>query len=734
MAAPDPPRSPPPGSLPSPPRAPREPVSRTFHGDTVVDDYAWMADRDDPRLRAYLEAENAYATVMTQHLVPLADAIYAEIKDRIEETDLSVPVAHGGWWYYSRTIEGEQYAVDGRVRLREHPVRPTLEGTVAPSGEQVILDENAEARGHDFFALGASDVSPDGRLLAYAVDVTGDERFDLRVREIDTGRVLDDSVTGIGYGVAWSLGGTHLFYTRLDDAWRAHEVWRHEVGRPASEDVLVLREDDERFSLGVGTSRDDRWVILGSGSRTTSEYHLVDAASPTGPPVLVAARADGVEYDVEPLGDEFLVVHNRRRRNFELARAPLRVDGVGEWQALEVSGEDEYVTGVEAFTTFAAVSLRSEGQTTVRIVPRDPGSATGFGRPWDVAVDAPVRSLGTGDNPEPGTTVLQLRLTSLTTPATVLDYDVPTRQLTVVKRTPVRGGYDPADYVESREWAPAGDGTPVPISLVRRASTPLDGTAPGLLYGYGAYGICMDPWFSVARLCLLDRGFVFAVAHVRGGSEMGRGWYEDGRLEHKEHTFTDFVACADHLVGHGFVAPDRLAAEGGSAGGLLIGVVAGTAGDRFRVLHAQVPFVDVLTTMLDPSLPLTVTEREEWGDPIADPAAYRRIKGYAPYDNVVERDYPALLVTTSLEDTRVLVTEPAKWVARLRERATNDPASAPVLFRTELTAGHAGRSGRYDAWRQTAWEWAVLVDRTAVRAARPAGAAATRRGELHSPP
>jgi len=693
----------------TPPEAPRRPSSRTLHGDTVADDFAWMADRDDPELRAYLEAENAYAAAMTSHLAPLVDEVFGEIRARTKETDLSVPVRHGEWWYYSRTIEGEQYAVDARVRAAEHPSRPVLDGVGVPAGERVLLDENAEAAGHHFFALGASDVSPDGRLLAYAVDLTGDERFHLRVRDIDSGEVLDDAVTAIGYGVAWSRHGTHVFYTRLDEAWRAHEVWRHEVGRPAEEDVLVLHEPDERFSVGVGTSRDDRWVVLGIGSKTTSEYLLLDAATPTGIPWVVAPRRDGLEYDVEPLGDELLIVHNGRRRNFEVARAVLTPEGAGTWVPLDVCREDELVTGVEAFTDFAVVSLRSGGQTALRVLPRDSLSQNGFGTSYDIDFDEPLRSVSIGDNPEPSTQALQVSFSSMVTPPTVFDYDVVGRELTLVRRKEVLG-YDPAGYTQRLEWAFAPDGTPVPMSLVHRASTTLDGTAPGLLYGYGAYGLSMDPWFSVARLSLLDRGFVFVVAHVRGGSEMGRHWYDDGKLEHKERTFTDFIACADHLVTQHLVAADRLAAEGGSAGGLLIGAVANLAPERFRVLHAQVPFVDALTTMLDPSLPLTVGEWEEWGDPVDDPTAYTRMKGYAPYDNVAARDYPALLVTTSVNDTRVHVTEPAKWVARLRQLATNDPGTAPILFRTELTSGHGGQSGRYDAWRQTAWEWAVLID------------------------
>jgi len=696
--------------LPEPPQAPTRPHTRTFHGDVVTDEYAWMADRDDPALRAYLEAENAYAAARTEHLGPLAEELFGEIRARTKETDLSVPVRHGGWWYYSRTIEGEQYAVHGRVATDAHPQRPELEGDAPPAGEQVVLDENAEAAGHDFFSVGASDVSPDGRLLAWAVDVEGDERFALRVRDIDSGRVQGEAVTEIGYGVAWSLDARHLFYTRVDEAWRPFQVWRHEVGSPADTDVLVLEEADERFTLGVGVSRDDRWIVIGIGSRTTSEYHLLDAGDPLGPLVVVAPRVEGVEYDVEPLGDEVLLVHNRRRRNFEVARALVTDGEVGPWHPLDVTAQDEYALGVEAFRDFAVVSLRSDGQTAVRILPRDPSAPTGFGAPREVAFDEPVRAVGTGDNPDPATGVLQLGFTSLVTPSSVYDYDIAAGSLTLVKRKEVRGGYDPGDYVQRREWATAPDGTRVPMSIVHRRDTALDGTAPGMLYGYGSYGISLDPWFSVARLSLLDRGFVFVVAHVRGGSEMGRGWYDDGKMEHKEHTFTDYVACADHLLDNGLVARDRLAAEGGSAGGLLMGVVANTAPDRFRVIHLQVPFVDALTTILDPTLPLTVGEWEEWGNPVDDPQVYARMRAYTPYENLTAQAYPSVLVTTSINDTRVFVTEPAKWVARLRERSSSDAALAPVLFRTELTAGHAGLSGRYDAWHQLAWEWAVVID------------------------
>ncbi len=696
--------------MPPAPRAPQDPSSRTVHGDTVVDEYAWMADRDDPRLTAYLEAENAYTAARTAAVGPLADAMFEEIRARTKETDLSVPVRHRGWWYYGRTVEGLQYGIAGRVDVADSPERPVLPTDGPPAGEQVVVDENIEAEGHEFFALGASDVSPDGRRLAYAIDVTGDERYDLHVRDLLTGAELDDAVTDVGAGVAWSLDGGHLFYTRYDDAWRPFQVWRHVVGTPADDDVLVHEETDETFRVGVGSSRDDRWVVVGAASSTSSEYRLVDAADPSGDPVLVAPRTPKLEYDIEPLGDEVFVVHNRDRVNFEVARAVVRGGAVGPWEPLGVTGGEELVTGVDAFTGFLAVSLRTDGQTAVRIVPREPLSANGLGASWDVAFDEPIRTVGVGDNPEPDTQTLQVFYTSLVTPPSVGDYDLATRELRLLKRTEVRGGYDPADYVQTREWATAPDGARVPVSVVRSATTPVDGSAPAVLYGYGAYGLSTDPWFSVARLSWLDRGVVFAIAHVRGGDELGRPWYDDGRLTAKQHTFDDFAAAGRLLVEKGYAHPDRLAGKGGSAGGLLIGVVANQAPTVFRALHAQVPFVDVLTTMLDPALPLTAGEWEEWGDPIRDPEAYAYIKAYSPYDNVTERAYPALLVTTNVHDTRVYVTEPAKWVARLRERATNDPVRDPILLRTWMTAGHQGQSGRYDAWRETAWELAVLLD------------------------
>ena len=687
---------------------------REHHGDRVVDPFEWLRDKDDPEVIAHLEAENAYAEAMTSHLEPLRGRIFDEIKSRTQETDLSVPAAYRGWWYYSRTFDGKQYAAQCRVRMVAGRGRPQLEPGVTPEGEQVLLDVNVEAQGHEFFSLGAFEVSSDGRRIAYAVDVEGDERFALRVKDIATGSVIDEAVSEIGYGAVWSLDGQHLFYTKIDEKWRPHQVWRHEVGTSAQDDALVFEERDERFWMGIGASRDDAWVIIQVGSKLTSEVLLLDAAAPLGDPRVVAPRRDGVEYDVEPAGDRLLIVHNANHPDFELAQAPLDATGHQQWSSLAETAAGERLLGVEAFASHAVVSLRRDGLTALRVMPRDRSLPSGFGPAHDLSFGEPLYCVGTGNNPEYETSALQVVFESMVTPRTISDYDFATGELTVLKAQPVLGGYDPADYVQRREWATASDGTLVPISLVHRRDVEPDGTAPGLIYGYGAYEICIDPYFSVARLSLLDRGFVYAIAHVRGGGEMGRQWYDLGKMEHKWNTFTDFVACADHLVSSGWVAPDRLVAEGASAGGLLIGAVVNLAPSRFRAIHAAVPFVDALTTILDPSLPLTVPEWEEWGDPLHHEEVYKYMLGYTPYENIVAVDYPAILATTSLNDTRVYFVEPAKWVARLRETVTNDPAGRPILFRIEMVAGHGGQSGRYDAWKQYAWELAFLMDQVGV--------------------
>lgn len=678
-------------TLPVPPTAKRVPAERTHHGDTVIDDYAWLAAKEDPETVAYLTAENDYTDARTAGQAALRETLFAEIKNRTQETDLSLPTRKGGYWYYTRTEEGKQYGIFCRRAVADGETTPpaTGDGTPLP-GEQILLDANLEAGDSEFFALGTFDVSPDGQRLAYSVDLAGDERFTLRVRDLTTGADLPDEVPDVHYGSAWAADNNTLFYLTVDEAWRPDRVWRYSIGGgPATK---VFEEPDERFFVGVDLTRSEAWVVIDVHSKVTSEVHVIPAAEPTAEPRVIAPRRPGIEYAIEhdPAGDRFLVLHNDNAEDFALAFTPAA--DPGPWHELIGHTTGIRLLDVDAFAGHLVVSLRREGLTALRVLPTD-------GTPYDIDFPEPVYSVGLSGNPEYETTSVRLHYTSLVTPDSLYDYDLTTREMVLLKQKPVLGGYDPADYEQHREWAQASDGTLVPISLTCRRGTARDGTAPTVLYGYGSYEASMDPWFSVARLSLLDRGFVFAVAHVRGGGEMGRRWYEDGKLLAKANTFTDFVACAEHLVKVGWTSPDRLVARGGSAGGLLVGVVANLAPATFAGIVAQVPFVDNLNSILDPSLPLTVTEWEEWGNPLESAEAYAYIKAYAPYENVAPTTYPAILAMGSLNDTRVLYHEPAKWVARLRAVA---PAS-DVLLKTEMGAGHGGPSGRYDAWREEAF-------------------------------
>ncbi|MBB5829477.1 S9 family peptidase [Micromonospora carbonacea] len=687
------------------PVAKRVPSERTHHGDTVVDEYAWLAAKDDPETIAHLTAENAHTEARTAHLAELRAALFEETRRRTQETDLSVPARKGGHWYYTRTVEGQQYGVHCRRAVRDGETDPPVSVDGAPlDGEEVLLDGNLLAEGHDFFSLGAFDVSPDGRWLAYSTDFSGDERFTLRVKDLGTGEVLADEVPGTFYGTAWSADASVLFYVTVDDAWRPHRVWRHRIGTPSTEDVVVYQEDDERFWVGVELTRSEKFVLIDIHSKITSEVLVIPAGNPTGEPASVAPRRQGVEYSVEHHGHRFLILHNDDAEDFALAYTS--ADAPGDWVPLIPHTPGTRLESVDAFADHLVVSLRTNGLTGLRVLP------VGGGDGHDIDFPEPLYSVGLDSNPEYRTRQVRLRYASLVAPESVYDYDLVTRELTLRRRKPVLPGpdgreYDPADYEQHRDWALADDGTRVPISLVCRAGTPRDGSAGCVIYGYGSYEASMDPWFSVARLSLLDRGVVFAVAHVRGGGELGRCWYDQGKMLAKKNTFTDFVACARHLVKSGWTSADRLVARGASAGGLLMGAVANLAPDAFAGIVAQVPFVDPLTSILDPSLPLTVTEWEEWGNPLDDPEVYAYMKSYAPYENVAAVDYPAILAVTSLNDTRVLYHEPAKWIARLRAAAPQ----GDYLLKTEMGAGHGGPSGRYDAWREEAFINAWILDR-----------------------
>jgi oligopeptidase B len=688
-----------PRSVPPTPSAKQVPSQRTHHGDTVIDPYAWLTDPKDPDTIAYLEAENAYMTALTAGLEESRSRIFEEIKARTQETDLSVPVRKGGWWRYARTVEGQQYAIHCRRQVLEGEVAPPMPVDGKPlEGEDVLLDGNELAGDAGFFQLGVVSVSPDERLLAYSTDFSGDERFTLRVKDLASGQILPDEIPGTFYGCAWSLDGRALFYVTVDGAWRPYRVWRHLVGTPAASDVMVFEESDERFWVGVGLSRSERYIYIRTASVLTSEWWLLDSGSPEGSFAVVAPRRQGVEYDVEDAAGRLLILHNDGgAENFELATAPLPGTGdSGSWTPLIPHRADTRLLGVDAFADYTVVYFRRGGLTGLRVLDSGGGER-------DIAFPEPIYTVSPGSNPEFTQTIFRLGYTSMITPGTVYDCDLATGTLTLLKQQPVLPNPDGVpfaggDYEQQREWALAPDGTRVPMSLVYRTGTPRDGSAPCLLYGYGSYEHSIDPRFSVTQLSLLDRGFVYAIAHVRGGGEMGRSWYTDGKMLEKKNTFTDFVACAEHLVSAGWTSADRLVARGGSAGGLLMGAVANLAPSAFAGIVAQVPFVDALNTILDPSLPLTVTEWEEWGDPLHDPAVYEYMKSYSPYENLSDASYPAIFAITSLNDTRVTYHEPAKWVARLRATGRG----GPFLLKTEMEAGHGGRSGRYDAWREEA--------------------------------
>ncbi|APZ34885.1 oligopeptidase B [Microbacterium aurum] len=694
-------------STPAPPVAPARPITRTHHGDEVVDRYEWLRAKEDADVVAHLEAENAYTAQRTAHLAGLRERIFGEIRSRTLETDLSVPTRQGDWWYYGRTVEGQQYGIHCRAPLASPDdwTPPVLTPGEPVAGEVVLLDGNTEAAGHEFFSLGSFDVSTDGGRLLYGVDVEGDERYTLRIRDLATGADLPDTVENTSSGACFSPDGRYVVYTTVDEAWRPDTVWLHEVGTDADADVRLFHEPDDRFWVGAGFTRSEKYLVIEVGSSITTEEYLVPASDLRAEPRSIWPRREGVEYSATHAvvgGEDVLyVLHNEGALDFELVRVAAADPG-GAREVVLAHEPGRRLLDVSAFRDWAVVSYRREGLARMGIL--DYAS----GRVDELAFDEDLYTAGASGNPEWAPPVVRLGYGSFITPGTVYDYVVATGEFLLRKRQPVLGGYDPADYAQRREWATASDGTRVPVSLVWKRSfgDPGDGAAhPVHLYGYGSYEHSIEPGFSVARLSLLDRGVVFAIAHVRGGGELGRQWYEDGKLQHKRNTFTDFVAVAQHLVDAGVTTPSLLVAEGGSAGGLLMGAVANLAPELFAGILADVPFVDALTTILDPSLPLTVIEWDEWGDPLHDAEVYAYMKSYSPYENVREGvRYPRILAVTSLNDTRVYYVEPAKWVARLRE------VGADALLKCEMAAGHGGVSGRYNAWHQRAFELAWLLD------------------------
>ncbi|MGI8792947.1 MAG: S9 family peptidase [Acidimicrobiales bacterium] len=670
-----------------PPLAERRPKTLEIHGDRRQDDWYWLRDRTDPDVFAYLEAENTYQETMLAHTTGLQEALFAEFKGRIQETDVSVPSPRGEWEYYSRTEEGEEYGYACR--------RPRGGGT-----EQILIDQNAMAEGHDYFSLRNYDISPDNNLMAYATNTDGTDLADISIRDLTTGDDLPDRIVGVSDDLAWSSDNQTLYYARLDETLRSFEVWRHRLGTDPATDERIFHEPDERFNVGVERERDGRLVIISVRSSTTSEVWIVDATDPSAMPVIVQPRREGLDYSVTSQGDRLLIVTNLDAVDFRLMATPTASPGIDHWTEVIPAEAGVRLRSVYAFAGHVAIFERGGGVRRIRILDVSNGEIHAIDQ------DDEVSSAGPSSNLEYDTTSLRYTYTSMVTPASVFEYDMDTRERTLLKQQPVLGDFDPSHYRTFRDWATAEDGTRIPISVVARADVEPSPDNPCVLYGYGSYENSVDPNFSAFRLSLIDRGVIFAIAHPRGGGEMGRRWYEDGKFLKKRNTFTDFIACADHLVAEGWTSSSRLVGHGGSAGGLLVGAVVNLRPDLFHAVVADVPFVDVVTTMLDESIPLTVGEFEEWGNP-KDPEYYAYMKSYSPYDNVEAKDYPALFVTTGVNDTRVAYWEPAKWVAKLRTTKTDNNL---LVLKTEMGAGHGGPSGRYSSWRDLAHTYAFILD------------------------
>lgn len=676
-----------------PPVAAKKPHSISHHGVTITDDYAWLRDPGypevkDPEILAHLEAENAWFQAHIAPRQPLIDQLFAEMRGRIKEADKSVPQKDGNWVYWIEYEEGAEYK-----KWWRRPIDAADDG----SADELLLDEVALAQGHDYFRLGAISVSNDGRLLAWSVDDNGSERFTAQIKVIASGEILPDEIPGTNSGLIWVKGDTGLVYSLANENWRTDNVRLHWLGQPLDQDVELYHEDDEGFRAGAALSANEKWLIVSTGDHETNEVRLIPADDPLQAPILVRPREKGVEYDVDLHGETLFVHTNDTHENFRLATAPLA--DPASWTTLIAGSDDFYLTGFELFRDFYVVEGRVRGLDRIEVRYYDDPA-----RIEPIAFPEASYEASLGDNPEWATQTLRVGYESMVSPSSVFDYDVPSRTLTRLKVQEIPSGYEASRYETARLDIPARDGTLVPVSVVWRKDRPAGG--PLHLYGYGAYGIAIGPGFSTTRLSLLDRGMAYAIAHIRGGDDLGRGWYKAGKLDARTNTFNDFIDVARGLIDHDFTTAGRISASGGSAGGELMGAVINQAPDLFGAVVADVPFVDVLATMLDESLPLTPGEWPEWGNPIDDAAAFHLIRSYSPYDQVKPQAYPPLMVTAGLNDPRVTYWEPAKWVARLRELKTD---SNPLIFKTNMGAGHGGKSGRFESLKEAAEEFAFLL-------------------------
>ncbi|MCZ6675820.1 MAG: S9 family peptidase [Candidatus Poribacteria bacterium] len=671
-----------------PPIARVIPKVETVHGEARVDNYFWLRDKSNPEVIQYLEAENQYTDAMMKHTEKFQEQLYQELLGRIKETDLSVPEKLDDYYYYTRTEEGKQYPIYCRKR-------GSLE-----AAEEVLLDQNVLAEGHEYLEIGVYKISPNHQLLAYSVDAAGAESYTLYIKDLNTGELLPDEIPNTSYSAEWANDNQTVFYTTLDEAKRPYKLYRHQLGSDPQSDALIYHETDESFFLSLRKTRSKAYLLMELESNNTSEVHYLEADRTSEDFKVIHPRQPEMEYAVEHHRDKFFIVTNDNATNFKLMEASVEDPAQANWKETIPHRESVKIDRVSAFQNHLAVYERENGLKQIRIINLTTNDE------HLVDFPEPVYTFWAGGNADFNTNLLRFSYTSLVTPTSVFDYDMDTRARELKKEEEVLGGYDRSLYQSERIFAQAGDGTAVPISLVYRKGMVKDGRHPVLLHGYGSYGISLDPNFSSNRLSLLDRGFIYAIAHIRGGEEMGRYWYDQGKLLDKKNTFTDFIDCAEHLITEKYTTSDRLVTQGGSAGGLLMGAVTNMRPDLFKIVVAKVPFVDVVNTMLDASIPLTVTEYDEWGNP-NDKVYYNYIRSYSPYDNTETKAYPHLLITAGLNDPRVHYWEPAKWTAQLRTLKTDNNR---LLLKTEMGSGHGGPSGRYDYLKEVAFDYAFILD------------------------
>ena len=693
----------------SPPIAKKAPVKLVNHGDVRVDDYAWLRDRSNPEVAEYLEAENRYTDLKMRHTAALQKKLYDELLGRVKQTDLSVPELVDDWLYYTRTEEGRQYPIYCRKRDKRG------------AAEEILLDINALAAGREYFRIGVLKVSPDHSLLAYSADTDGSEVFTLRIKDLRTGGLLRESISNSGYSAEWANDSRTLYYNTLDKNRREFELRRHELGADPAADKIVRQELDEAFRLNLSKTRSRKYLLMTMESSVSTEVLFREADGQEREFRLLEPRRRDVKYYVEHHGDHFYIRTNEDAVNFKLMRAPVADPSRRNWKTLMRHRKSVVIEEVEAFRGHLVVLRRDRALLRIGVID------LASGKSHDISFQEPAYTVSIGENPEFNSRLLRFTYMSPVTPPSVFDFDMATRKRALRKRAEVLGGYDPKRYTTERIHARARDGSRIPITLLYRKGLSRKGGNPLLLYGYGSYGITTEPSFSPDRFSLIDRGFVYAIAHIRGSADVSRYWYEDGKLTRKKNSFTDFIACAEYLVALGYTSRDRLAAMGGSAGGLLMGAVLNLRPDLFRAAIAKVPFVDVINTMLDATIPLTTEEYDEWGNPNTK-KFYDYMKSYSPYDNVAAKPYPNLLVTAGLNDPRVGYWEPAKWVARLRALKTG---GGLLLLKTNMGAGHGGASGRYDRIKDTAFDYAFLIDSVAPEAGS-GGGSPTKKPRRHS--